>query len=117
MSGFRKPYTVVRRSGIQHNAATGYFSDGTPADIPITASVQPAPGDVRKNVPEGYDTDSTFVLFTSTELITATEGGDTQDQITLFGQVYDVIQVDKWQNDVISHYRCVVARPKQATGA
>jgi hypothetical protein len=70
-----------------------------------------------KNLPEGRRTGAAYALFTDTELLTTREedndlGLDPQkaDQITLFGDVCEVMNVEPWQNDVISHYRAVVAK-------
>lgn len=110
MSGFRKPLVVTRKSGADY--VNGFWVGGTDSEITIQASRQPTSGDVRKNLPEGYDIDSAFDLFTSTELHPAKSGGQQSDTMTILGDEFHVVRVEKWQNGVISHYRCTVARPK-----
>ena len=114
MSGFRKAYTVKRQNGSYVN---GTWVATAPTDVVITASVQPATAKDLKNLPEGRRTGAAYALFTDTELLTDKEAdndaGDPPkkaDQITLFGDVCEVINVAPWQNDVINHYRAVVAK-------
>jgi len=113
MSGFRKPYTITRYS--DGAFIQGYWQGDDPTSIAITASVQPATGPDRKNLPEGFDIDSVHILFTDTELHVAKPGEQQSDTITLFGDEYTVTKVEPWQNDVISHYRVTVARPKKTS--
>lgn len=114
MSGFRKPHTVKRQNGSYVN---GSWTPTTPTDVAITASVQPATAKDMKNLPEGRRTGAVYALYTDTELFTTIEedndlGLDPRkaDQITLFGDVCEVMSVEPWQNEVISHYRAVVAK-------
>jgi len=110
MSGFRKPQTIKRfADGAWVN---GYWQGDTPTEIAITASVQPATDIVRKNLPEGFDIDSVFTIFTDTELRAAKAGSQQSDTIELFGETYQIVAVQRWQNDVIPHYQCTAARPK-----
>jgi hypothetical protein len=81
------------------------------------ASVQPATAKDMKNLPEGRRTGAAYALYTDTELLTTIEGDNDAgldprkaDQITLFGDICEVMNVSPWQNGVISHHRAVVAK-------
>ena len=117
MSSFRQPLTVTRYPVGSYS--NGIWSEGASSQVSITGSVQPANDKQRKNVPEGYEVDSAIAIATDTELLAAkaeTTGGDARrsDEITLFGEVYQIVAVERWQNGVISHYWATAARPSQS---
>jgi hypothetical protein len=114
VSGFRQPYTLKRQNGSYLN---GRWNVTAPTDIAITASVQPATAKDMKNLPEGRRSGAVYALYTDTEPLTTIEADNDlgldprkADQITLFGDVCEVMSVAPWQNDVINHYRAVVAK-------
>ncbi len=78
----------------------------------ILASIQPATSKDMQNLPEGRRTRSTFALFTDTELLTSDDGASPKkaDQVTIAGDVFEVMAVERWQNNVINHYRAVVSK-------
>jgi hypothetical protein len=105
---------VKRQNGSFIN---GIWVPDSPDDIPITASVQPATAKDMQNLPEGRRTRAAYALFTDTELLTTIAADNDQaldprkaDQITLFGDVCEVMSIEPWQNEVISHYRAVVSK-------
>lgn len=110
MSGFRQPLTITRKSGASY--VNGFWAGGSEASITIQASKQPTTGEVRKNLPEGYDIDSAFDVFTDTELYPAQAGGQKSDTATISGDEYHCVALQSWQNGVINHYRATFARPK-----
>lgn len=106
---FRQTLTVTRATGAYSN---GYWAENAPSTFEISASVQPANDRQRKNVPEGYDVDSVLELGTEDELNVATRGGTQKsDQVTIGGQQYDVVRLERWQNQIISHRWYLVALP------
>jgi hypothetical protein len=114
VSGFRKPYTLKRQNG---SFVNGSWVATAPTDVAIMASVQPATAKDMKNLPEGRRTGAAYALYTDTEPLTTIDGDNDAgldprkaDQITLFTDVFEVMSVSPWQNDVISHYRAVVAK-------
>lgn len=106
--GFNQTLSVSRPTG---SHVDGYWVAGSPSTISIEASVQPADAKARKNVPEGFDVDSAYMLGTLTLLRAAERGGMPSDQVTLGSDVYEVVNVKPWQNDVINHYWVTVALP------
>jgi hypothetical protein len=108
VSGFRQPHVITRHTGASN--VNGFWAGGTTSQVNIMASVQPAPGKTRKNVPEGFDSDSAYLLFTDTELFSAIAGGQHSDELTLFGETFEVVGVATWQNNVLPHYEVTVAR-------
>ena len=119
MSSFRQALVVTRPPVGAYNAATGEWEEGSPSTVNITGSVQPANDKQRKNVPEGYEVESAIAIATDTELLPAkaeTTPGTARksDTIALFGETYDIVAIERWQNGVISHYWATAARPSQS---
>jgi hypothetical protein len=111
--GFRKPLTRRSRTG---GYTGGYWvDDAPPVDTTIEGSVQPAPGRVRDNIPEGYDSTSAQLLITDALLVTAEAGGNQRpDQIEYNSEFYVVLRRERWQNDVLNHYEYTIALPDNA---
>jgi hypothetical protein len=106
---FRGPLTVTRETGDYDN---GYWVGDAPVQVEIQASVQPANDKQRKNVPEGYDVDSVLELGTEDELFVAERGDNRKsDTVEYGGQQYDVIRLERWQNQIIPHRWYVIALP------
>ena len=104
---FRSPLNLYRRSGSTY--VNGRWSAGTETLIPITASIQPTSGEDMQMVPEARRNQKTYKLYTSTLIQTV----DTQnpDQIEIFGERYEVIQVWPWKNNLnffqVNHYKFI----------
>lgn len=113
MSSFRQPLTGTRHTGGAYSAATGKWGGGSSAPINFTASVQPAPAQERRNLPEGYISDSAILLISDFELFSVVRGGQQSDEVLIRGETYQVVDVEWWENDVIPHYTAIVARPTQ----
>jgi hypothetical protein len=105
----RQTLTVTRPDPTSDYANGVWVEGPSPTVFTIEASVQPARGDARSNVPEGYDKTSAYLLYTDTELICAEAEGNQSDRVTLFGATYDVVNVEPWQNEIIEHYAVTVA--------
>lgn len=80
-----------------------------PQKLLITASVQPARGEELMSLPEGRRERIKYALFTSTpiELI---HDSVNPDQIEIYGERYEVVQVEIWQNNpsvfgIVNHYK------------
>ena len=112
---FRQELTVTPSPG---SFVNGYWAETSPTPYTITASVQPANGEQRKNVPEGYDIESALALGTdpANELHVAKRGEVTKksDQVTFENRLYDVVAREPWKNQVIPHRWYVIALPDNA---
>lgn len=113
MSGFRKSVPANRYTNGSY--IQGVWQGDSPTPFTIQASVQPAPDKVRKNLPEGYDIDSAMQLFTDTELHVAQRGSQQSDTVTILGEEYHIVAIERWRNDVIPHYMATAARRTKQT--
>lgn len=119
MSQFRRPIEAYRLSSGRY--VNGRWEEGARNQISVTASVQPANDKDMQSLPEGRREASTFAIFTSMELLGPSEDGKTNpDILILFGDEYEVVSVERWQNSVINHYKALAQRksvkPCAATG-
>ena len=80
----------------------------------IRGTFQPATGDDLQSLPEGRRLDQTFRIFTKSQLTGPTQDNQgAGDLITVFGNDYEVVQVQPWQNTIISHYSALVQGVKE----
>ncbi len=107
--GFRQPVTVRRRSGGDY--VNGYWAGESETDFTIMASIQPVSGRQRFNVPQGYDSTSSQELITDTELLTTEAQGQRSDIVSWRGDWFVVVNGEPWRNNVINHYRYLIALP------
>ncbi len=104
---FRMPLTLYRKMpGAYIN---GIWVEGGEAAIPITASVQPTSGEEMLSLPEARRNRKTYSLFTSTK-IELIHTGANPDQIIIYGERYEIVQVQIWQNNppvfgIVNHYK------------
>lgn len=108
---FRMPVSMQRKAPGSY--VNGVWVEGALTTIPITASIQPTTGEELLSLPEGRRDRKTYALFTSTKLNVARPGIN-PDLVTIFGEVYEVIKVDIWQNRpavfaIINHYKVIVS--------
>lgn len=107
---FRKPLSLFRKNAGSY--VNGIWVEGTETEIAITASVQPTSGEEMLSLPEGRRNRKTYSLFTSTpiEVIHGLNNSTNPDQIEIYGERYEVIQVNVWQNNppifgIVNHYK------------
>jgi hypothetical protein len=109
MSSFR----VHTITGIRFATGTrekGRYVPGADSPIEFKASVQPLSGHEKLTLPEGIREKSAYRLYTSFQLYTSQEDDDKKaDRVTLFDDVYEIIRVDVWQNQVIPHYKAIAS--------
>lgn len=104
---FRKPITVTARS--TGTLVDGIYIDGVSTVSTIQASVQPAGDNDIKTLPEGRRERKAYRLYTDSSLISLQESQN-PDRVTLYGEDYEVITKDPWQNNVIPHYKYIVVK-------
>lgn len=84
-------------------------SDAT-STINISASVQPLSGSEISTLPENRRETSSYKIYTETELKTASGSENLKpDRLTLYGKLFEIIQVKGWQNGLIPHYECIAS--------
>ena len=104
---FRIPVTLYRQNvGAYVN---GVWVPAGETPIVITASIQPTTGEDMLSIPEGRRNRKTYALFTSTK-IEVIHTGANPDQVVIFGERYEVIKVEIWQNNppvfgIVNHYK------------
>lgn len=90
----------------------------SPQIIPTTASIQPLTGEDLQELPEGRQSLNGYKLYTSFRIRTVTDVNP--DQVEIFGQRYEVVQVFPWQNNVnfsiVNHYKYMTQK-LEALGA
>lgn len=104
---FRMPLNIFRQNvGAYVN---GIWVPAGETTLLITASVQPTTGEEMLSLPEGRRNRKTYSLFTSTE-IELIHSAANPDQIVIYGDRYEIIRVDVWQNHppvfgIVNHYK------------
>lgn len=90
--------------------ADGSIVKGTPTTFSILTSVQPMNKEQQLSNPFLRDFKEVYTLFTSRELYTARAGVHEADQVTIFGESFEVVTVQRWRNEIKPHYQVAVAR-------
>lgn len=104
---FRIPVNLYRQSlGAYVN---GLWVPAGETLIVITASIQPTTGEEMLSIPEGRRDRKSYALFTSTD-VNVIVGGANPDQVQIFGERYEVVRVEPWQNNppvfgIVNHYK------------
>lgn len=104
---FRVPLTIYRQNPGSY--VNGQWIPAGETPIAITASIQPLTGEELQSVPEGRRNRKNYNLFTST-FVELVHNGANPDQIDIFGERYELIKVDVWQNNppifgIVNHYK------------
>lgn len=104
---FRMPITIYRQGvGTYVN---GLWVRGAETTIAITASVQPTTGEEMLSLPEARRNRKAYALFTSTPIQLIVTGKN-PDQVLIFGERYEVVRVEPWQNKnppwgIVNHFK------------
>lgn len=109
--GFRQTVTVRRRAG---SYTLGRWADTTSQMFKIQASVQPANARELEALDEGRRNNATYVLITSSVLQVADVAkACNSDVVVLDSEEFEVIGINKWQNNVLPHYKYLVSKATQ----
>lgn len=107
---FRIPLNLYRKNAGAY--VNGQWIEGGETVIPITASVQPTTGEEMLSIPEGRRNRKAYALFTSTkiEVIHGLNNSTNPDQIEIFGERFEVVRVEPWQNNppvfgIVNHFK------------
>jgi hypothetical protein len=103
--------------------AGGYYELGKwiqgAAQTPFTivVSTQPASGNDMQTYAEGRRVKSMYRVFGSVELFTSDPEYDmnpdittNRDEVVFNNEVFEVIHVEKWLNNIIPHYEYIIMR-------
>ena len=106
MSQFRTPFLVIRKQPGSY--VNGHWVNGTAELFEIQASVQPMSGKDMEMLPEGRRGSQAVKIYTSTQLRTVDDANPAEVQA--FGSAFELVTVEPWQSNVISHYKCIGVR-------
>lgn len=104
---FRVPLTLYRQNAGSY--VNGIWTPTTETALQITASIQPTTGEEMLSLPELRRNKKTYSLFTSTK-INLLLPLKNPDQIVIFGERYEIVKVEIWQNNPavfsnVNHYK------------
>lgn len=104
---FRIPVNLYRKAAGTY--VNGLWVEGGETLIVITASIQPTTGEEMLSLPEGRRNRKTYSLFTSTK-INLISTGTNPDQVEIFGERFEVVRVEPWQNNppvfgIVNHFK------------
>ena len=106
MSLFNTVSMTLRRYTDAGTYVKGRFVAGSYTDSTITGTWQPASGADMKALPEGRRDMEAFTGFTASPVHTTDSVNQEQgDVIIMNGDEYEVIRVERWQNQVLPHYK------------
>lgn len=103
---FRKPITVKSKSGGAF--VNGFWVTGSISTSTIQASVQPLSPIDLQTLPENRRDKATFRLYSNYSFNTV--GSNNPDIVVIDGVDYEVISLSVWKNNVINHYKAIVAK-------
>jgi len=107
---------IFRRAITGSRKANGAFVEGMlveGAETPFTfyGSIQPLSGKDMLSLPEGRRDRETYLIYTSTELMSVdVDGAQNPDIVIINGNDFEVIQVEAWQNGIYNHYKAVASK-------
>lgn len=100
-----------------HKTSGGYvkgiWQNGSETEISFSGTFQPASGKELENLPEGKRSHSIYKIFAGLENEFTSSDDLKQleaDCISLNGEVYQIIKVDKWDNGLLPHWEFLVER-------
>jgi len=111
VSSLRNFTLSIRRLG------SGTYVDGTwkaeaeNAPFTIRASVQPLKPKEMETLPEGRRNSQAYRIYTDVELHTVRD--QNPDRVELFGEEFEILSVEVWQNQVIPHFKAVAVKLEQ----
>lgn len=106
---FNQTVTVFRKTEGEY--VNGFYVDGVEIEFEIQTSVQPTWREDMVILPQGHRSEETYTLFCSNEILNTDDNNlRKSDEVLLYGERYQVFKVEKWQNNIISHYKAIVLK-------
>jgi hypothetical protein len=115
MSLFKSVSITVKRKN-PGAYVSGRWVEGTAIpDFIVLGTVQPISKQKLQTLPEGKRQSVVYELFTDEQLKAADplQSIDGDRVLLPDGFLYEVFSVDRWQNDIISHYESIAIREKE----
>jgi hypothetical protein len=103
-------YTVTRTAAGAYTR--GRYTAGSSTTFVLDACVQPLQGRELDSLQEGELTEEIRVIYSATELKTRTPDYE-PDRISIDGESWTVIRVQRWQHWGEDHWRVFAAREKR----
>lgn len=116
MNIFRRPFTL-RRKLPPKRVGPRFEEQGIVTESIIFASLQPNDGKEMQSLPEGRRFSEYYDLYTSSPLNTVSVGGANPDVIVVEDVEFEIVKVENWANNIINHYRALIARPIESPGS
>ncbi len=107
LSNIFKQNVVVTRKG-DGSWVDGVWVESENLVFTIKASVHPVSSQEMQLLPEGYRNQSGYVLYSNSELRTASPGNNNPDVVKIGNVDYVVLRVEAWENTHLSHFRILV---------
>jgi hypothetical protein len=104
-------YTVKRRAAGTYTQ--GRYTAGAQTTLSIVADVQPVTGRELRDLPEGQRGDETKLVITETELRVRQPSSES-DLVTIGGEDYRVVKVERWESFGDVHFECLVVRESKS---
>jgi len=102
--------TITRFSGaLGSYNSSGVWSGGLSSSFDIKCSLQPTSQNDLMALPEARRSRKSYTVFTETALQTVKEGtsGINPDQTTIDGELYELVNIEPWRNNVLNHYKAI----------
>lgn len=106
MNSFRRQLTIYRKA--EGTVTDGFYSEGSPSEETIMASVQALKPEDVQQLPEGRRNSKLFFIFTDTRLNLVTSANP--DIVVVDSENYEVDKEEVWQNGVINHYKYLIVK-------
>jgi hypothetical protein len=102
-------YAITRR--VVGTYVQGALVNGATIVLNVAASVQPTSSKMLQVLPEGLQSGKHYTVYTREELFSR-ERGQACDTITIEGEAFEVVQVDRFDGleSVNTYYRSIAAR-------
>lgn len=108
---FNQPIKITRQKPGKY--VKGVWQPGDESTFTVQTSVQPTGKNDADNLPEGRRQDQSYALYTAIgqPLKAADDGSQTQsDRAEIYGDIYEVMHTEQWQNGLIPHHRTLVVK-------
>lgn len=108
---FNQPISVTRTKAGQY--VNGIWQAGQSETFTVQTSVQPTNNNDVIKLPEGRRLNQSYALYTAVPLIAAIDGVNS-DKVVIYGQTYEIMHTEAWQNSIINHYKSIAVRMADA---
>lgn len=115
MSTFRRPFTL-RKKQPPKRVGPRFEETGIVTESIVLASLQPNDGKEMQSLPEGRRFSESYDFYTSSPLDTVVVGGENPDVVLVEGIEFEIVKVENWANNVINHFRALIARRIEPAG-